>query len=123
MGKSGPETRLVARMVKKAKEAYGDSIVIDNNHGGMYSATGRSDLTGCLFGVFWAVEVKAPESYKVKGEPSVEKALEEGPTVKQRLYVKHVEDAGGVAGFAATVDQFMDILAAAEEKASRWWSR
>lgn len=110
MGKSGPETRLVTKMVKAAKQKYGERLVVTNNHGGLYSATGVSDLTGCLDGVFWACEVKAPESYPVKGQPSIEKALRIGPTVKQRLFVGRVLRAGGCAGFAASVDQFLALL-------------
>lgn len=110
MSRSGPETKLVNKMVKAAREEYGEQLVIVNNHGGMYSATGVSDLTGCLNGVFWACEVKAPESYKVKGEPNIEKALLKGPTVKQRLFIDRVLEAGGRAGFAASVEQFMVIL-------------
>lgn len=118
MSKSGPETRLVSRMVKAARAEYGGALVIMNNHGGLYSANGVSDLTGCLNGTFWACEVKAPESYPVKGEASAEKALLKGPTLKQRLFVKKVLDAGGCAGFAATVEQFMEVLAHADWLAS-----
>lgn len=111
MSRPGPETKLVNKMVKAARAEYGEQLVIVNNHGGMYSATGVSDLTGCLNGTFWACEVKAPESYKVKGEPNIEKALLKGPTIKQRLFVEKVLAAGGCAGFAASVEQFMESLA------------
>jgi hypothetical protein len=119
-GKTGPETRLVAKMRKAGIEAYGETLVMTKNHGSMYSEDGVSDLTGVLAGLFVAVEVKAPESYLVKGQPSVEKALAVGPTVKQREFIRKVLAAGGVAGFAATVEQYMEILDCAWQRDGGW---
>lgn len=110
MSKSGPETKLVAKMRKAGAEKYGDRLVLTKYHGSQFGEAGVSDLLGTLDGVFLAIEVKAPESYG----GSVERALRDGPTVKQRLYVNRVLTAGGCAGFAATVEQFMDILDHAE---------
>lgn len=110
MAKSGPETRLVNRMRKAAKAHYGTRLVIVNHHGDQFSEAGVSDLLCCLDGVFVAVEVKAPESYG----NSVERALEKGPTLKQRLFVGHIIASGGVGGFAASVEQFMALLQEAE---------
>jgi hypothetical protein len=102
-------------MRKAAEAAYGDSLVLIKHHGSEYARAGVSDLIGCLMGVFVAVEVKAPESYG----GSVEKALAEGPTVLQRSFVAKVRAADGVGGFAATVEQFMALLAEAEDQAMR----
>jgi hypothetical protein len=113
MGKPGPETRLVDKMRKAAIAEYGDRLLIVKNHGNEYSATGVSDLTGCLDGVFFACEVKAPETYG----GNVQRALDNGPTVKQRLFIAKVLAAGGCGGFAATREQFMEILAHAAEMA------
>jgi hypothetical protein len=119
MGKPGPETRLVKKMRDAGKAAYGDSLVTIKYHGSEYSEAGVSDLLCCLMGVFVAVEVKAPESYPVKGKPSVDRALAEGPTVKQRAFLARVQKCDGIAGVAATVEQFMDLLAEAEDTAMR----
>lgn len=97
-------------MRKAGKIEYGDRLVIVKYHGSGMSESGVSDLLCVLDGVFVACEVKAPESYPVKGEPSVEKALEKGPTVKQIAFLKRVSAAGGVASVAATVDQFLETL-------------
>lgn len=106
-------------MDKAAAEKYGPRLKSVNQHGGRFSATGVSDRLLCLDGVFVAIEIKAPETYMVKGQPSVEKALAVGPTVKQREFVRKVNAAGGVGGFAATVEQYMDLLALAEKKAAK----
>lgn len=113
MGRPGPETRLVEKMRKAALAKYGDRLEQINYHGSAYSQGGVSDLLCCLDGVFVACEVKAPESYPVKGKPSIEKALAEGPSVRQRAFVARVIAAGGTAGFAASVEQYMEILACA----------
>lgn len=114
---SGPETKLVKKMRDAGRAKYGRRLVSVKYHGSQYAQGGVSDLLQCLDGVFVAVEVKAPESYPVKGVPSVEKALAQGPTPNQRTFVQSVIDAGGVAGFAATVEQYMAILLSAESKA------
>lgn len=112
MGKEGPETRLVRKMREAAKKEYGDKVVTIKYHGSAFTQSGVSDVLCSLYGVFVAVEVKAPESYG----NNVDKALKDGPTVKQRAFVKDVLASGGVAGFAATIDQFMEILACAYDR-------
>jgi hypothetical protein len=107
VSKEGPETRLVKKMRAEARRVYGARQVLWKNHGSEFSESGLSDVTGTIDGVFVAIEVKAPESYG----GSVERALEKGPTVKQRIFVDKVRKAGGIGGFAATVEQFMDLLA------------
>lgn len=114
---SGPETALVKKMRDTGKKKYGKRLVTVKYHGSQYGEAGVSDLLCVLDGVFVAVEVKAPESHRVKGKPNVEKALAEGPTLKQRAFVARVIKAGGVAGFAATVEQFMGFLETAERRA------
>lgn len=110
MAKSGPEAKLVKKMRDTASAKYGDRLVSIKYHGDIFGEAGVSDLLNCLDGVFVAVEVKAPESYG----GSVERAVEKGPTVKQRLFAARVLKAGGCAGFAASVEQFMEILEHAE---------
>lgn len=106
----GPEARLVRKMRDAGKAEYGARLVSVKYHGSQYGEAGVSDLLNVLDGIFVAVEVKAPESYG----GSVEKALAEGPTLKQRAFVARIVKAGGVGGFAATVDQYMDLLRQAE---------
>lgn len=109
MGKPGPETRLVAKMRAAGKAAYGSRLVQIKYHGSEFGEAGVSDLLDCIDGVFVACEVKAPESYG----GSVERALAEGPTPKQRAFIARIRKAGGVAGVAATVEQYLDLLAEA----------
>lgn len=111
MGKA--ETRLTDKMKKAGRNRYGDRLVIIKQHGSIYARSGTHDLVGCLDGVFWSCEVKAPASYG----GSVDRALADGPTALQRQFFGHVLLAGGVSGFAATVDQFMEILEVAESRA------
>lgn len=117
-GKAGPETKLVAKMRDAGAKAYGSRLVTVKYHGSPYSEAGVSDLLNVLDGVFVACEVKAPESYPVKGVPSVERALAEGPTVKQRAFVERVIAAGGIGAFVATVEQFLETLRRAEALAA-----
>lgn len=114
------ETRLTDRMRKDGAALYGSRLVLIKYHGNAYSQSGVSDLLGCLDGTFFACEVKAPESYPVKGKPSVEKALEAGPTVLQRAFIGHVQDAGGYGWVAATREQFLEGLAAIDAL-NRFW--
>jgi hypothetical protein len=103
---SGPETKLVNAMRKAAKDRYGARIVIIKQHGSQFSEAGVSDLIWCLDGYFGATEVKAPESYG----GSVERAVEQGPTVKQMAFGARVHTAGGSFSVCATVEDFLAVL-------------
>lgn len=123
MSRQGPEAKLVEKMRKAAREEYGERYKDIKHHGSEFSATGVSDLIACLDGVFVAAEVKSPESSTHKRKTladSIAHALEHGPTLKQRLFVASVLKAGGCAGFAATVEQYMEILTHAEERAAEF---
>lgn len=116
-GKPGPETKLVKKMRDAGTKMYGDRLSVTKYHGSAFGEAGASDLLCCLDGVFIACEVKSPEASAHKRatvEASIAHALEFGPTVKQRLYVARTLRAGGCAGFAATVEQFMEVLRHAE---------
>lgn len=115
MGKSGPETRLVKKMKDAGKAEYGERLVMVKYHGGPFTEAGVSDLLCCLDGNFGVCEVKAPEEYG----NSVEKALAEGPTIKQLLFLGRVNKAGGIACVAADVPGFMAFL---ETLAAGEWS-
>lgn len=119
MAKPGPETKLVKKMRDAGRDLYGQRLVTIKYHGDMMGEAGVSDLLCCLDGVFIAAEVKAPESYKVKGQPSVEKAEATGGTVKQHLFIDRIVAAGGCGGVVASVEHFMDLLAVAAEIGER----
>lgn len=117
MARESEETRLVRKMRKKAEAVYGDRLVVIKQHGSQFTEPGVSDLLCSLDGLFVAIEAKSPASSTHKRatvEASIEHALTHGPTVKQRLFVARVLAGGGCAGFAATIEQFMEILAHAE---------
>lgn len=120
MAREGPETKLVRKMRKAAVDKYGERLVAINQHGDQFTEPGVSDVLASLDGLFVAIEVKSPESSTHKRktvEASIEHALTHGPTVKQRLFVDRVLASGGCGGFAATVEQFMEILEHAEDMA------
>lgn len=113
MASEGFETKLVRKMRAAGKDKYGERFVSVKYPSSSFGETGASDLLCVLDGIFVACEAKAPESYRVRGEGSVHKALAKGPTVKQRLFVDRIIAAGGVGGFAADVEGFMVMLACA----------
>lgn len=113
---SGPETRLVNHMRKDGMALYGERLVIIKYHGSAFSEAGVSDLLCCLDGHFIACEVKAPESYG----NNVERALDEGPTLKQKAFLRRVGMAGGTFAVVATREQFLDVLAAADAMNREW---
>ena len=73
MAKQGPEAKLIAKCRATARKKYGTRLVDIKYHGDIYAEAGVSDLLHVLDSVFCAVEMKAPESYPVRGMPSVEK--------------------------------------------------
>lgn len=112
-----PETVLTRKMRAEAKRVYGHRLVTVKYPGSEMGEAGVSDLLWCLDGVFGVTEVKSPESSTHKRkttEASVAHALDKGPTLKQRVFVRRVLAASGCAGFAATVEQFMEQLTCAE---------
>lgn len=116
-GKPGPETALIKKMRAESQPVYGSRLVVWKNHGSEFAEAGLPDLTGMLDGVFIACEVKAPESYG----GSVDRALLRGPTIKQRAFIARVNEGGGIGWFAATVEQWMDGLAYADQFAVTRW--
>lgn len=114
----GPETLLVRAMRAEGKRVYQHRLVTIKYHGDMMGEAGVSDLLCVLDGVFVACEVKSPKSSKHRRktiEASIQHALDNGPTLKQRVFVARVLAASGCGGFAASVEQFMDQLACAEK--------
>lgn len=114
MGREGPETRLTNKMRKDGREKYGPRLVIIKYHGDNMSESGISDFIGTLDGVFFAIEAKAPNNYKTKGQPDPIKACKRGPTPKQRAFLMRVRDAGGCWSVVASREQFLETLEAIE---------
>jgi len=117
MSRENPETVLTRKMRKAGMEKYGHRLVVVKYPGSEMGEAGVSDLLWVLDGVFGATEVKSPESSTHKRktiEASIAHALDKGPTLKQRVFVRRVLAASGCGGFAATVEQFMEQLACAE---------
>lgn len=114
MGKPGPETKLIKKMRDAGRDEYGTRLVTIKYHGSQFGEAGVSDLLCVLDGVFVACEVKAPESYG----GSVERALDEGPTLKQRAFGARVVAAGGIFAVCADVPGFLETLAFAERQAA-----
>lgn len=110
MSKPGPETRLVKKMRDAGRDKYGERLVTVKYHGSQFGEAGVSDLLCVLDGVFVAVEVKAPEPYG----GSVERAITEGPTEKQKAFGARVARAGGIFAVCADVPGFLETLAYAE---------
>lgn len=80
---SKAETRLRNRIKKRLEKVYGEDIYIQHPHGSMYSS-GQLDLYGCLFGYFFALEVKMPTNKR-------------GATKLQQEHIEAIKKSGGVA--------------------------
>jgi hypothetical protein len=113
MAKEKPEARLIRLARAESKKKYGKRIREFKHHGSAFSEAGVSDVIGVLDGVFFACEFKAPESYR----NSVDRALRDGPTLNQKVYIQDVIVAGGVGWFAATIEHWMLGLEAVELQA------
>jgi hypothetical protein len=106
MGKPGPEAKLIKKMRDTGTEIYGGRLVIVKYHGSQFGEAGVSDLLCVLDGRFIAVEVKAPESYG----GSIDRAVHEGPTLKQTAFLRRVVKAGGIGAVVASVEGFLRVL-------------
>lgn len=70
------------------------NIVVHNNVGSVHNS-GISDVTGCYKGRYFALELKIPKG--IKGE-------------HQKAYIDKVLNAGGLAGFAETLEKVKEVL-------------
>lgn len=103
-------------MKADGKGEYGTRLVMVKYHGSQFTEAGVSDLLCVLDSIFVACEVKAIENYGM----SIERALSEGPTRKQRAFLRRVAEAGGVASVACTVEQFLETLRCAADREIGW---
>lgn len=113
MAKEKPEARLIRLSRAQSKAKYGNRIREFKHHGSAFSEAGVHDVVGCLDGVFFCCEFKAPETYG----NNAERALRQGPTLHQRTFAQEVITAGGVAWFASTTEHYMLGLEAVELQA------
>lgn len=96
-GKKG-ETEFQEQVIKWFKDTFKENVVI-NNVWGRSGVSGIADLQGCLFGKFFAIELKVPGH---KTDPD--------RLAKQKSYVRKVQRAGGMAGFAETMEEVIQII-------------
>ena len=87
----GPESRLVARMLKALRAKGGFWFKV---HGGPYQVAGIPDIIGCYHGRFVAIEAKIPGNL---------------PTQLQWLTLEQLTAAGARAGVAYSVAQALTI--------------
>lgn len=96
MARTGPETRLVGRVIERIKWLGGHARKV---HGNVY-VSGEPDVDGCLRGRALKVEVKVPG---------------ERPTPLQMSVLRRWERAGALAGWVASVDELDELLAHLDE--------
>lgn len=103
MASVGPETKLVRKMVTKARkrgDANGGDLVITKIHGGPHGVAGEPDLDVVYRGVPIKIEVKVPPN---------------SPTRIQLHRLALYAKAGAVAAWVDDVDQFLQILDLVED--------
>ncbi len=92
---SGPESRLVARMVKRINQLDCPSRA-RKVHGGAYGTGGEPDIDAVLFGRSLKVEVKTPGNK---------------PTDRQAAVIRQWADAGATAGWCDSMEGLDRLIA------------
>ena len=92
---SGPETRLVKRLLVKLRREFGEDLFIFKVHGGPFQMTGLPDLVGCLRGRFVGIEVKVGSNQ---------------PSKIQHYILTRINRAGGVGMWGNSVPGIMSEL-------------
>ena len=67
------------------------------HHGGLYSKAGVSDIIACIKGRAVFIEVKTPEKRN-------------SATKLQEIFIKSIQDAGGIAFVACSVEDVKEKL-------------
>lgn len=98
------EVALTNRIVKAVQQEYGARVCVEKRHGTQYGKVGQPDLTGCLDGVRFEIEVKFGKNK---------------PTQMQYARLKEWSMAGAVVGVAWSVEDAMQIVQAAEREGAR----
>ena len=103
------EGALVADIWKQLIQKYPKAYLI-KVHGGMYQEAGIPDLLLVIDGLLIGIEVKHP-----KASESREHALDR-TTLRQRIHLRRIIEAGGMAGVAVDVDSAMHLVQLAQLK-------
>lgn len=111
---AGPtnERGLVARIMKAVSAEYPQGWWM-KVHGGPYQMAGVPDVILCIDGMFIGMEVK----FARPGES--EASARERTTPGQRLQIRKINDAGGMAGVVTSPDQALDLISRAYQKRER----
>lgn len=88
----GPETRIVRRIIETLEQW--PRVWLFKVHGGPYQAAGIPDIIGVIDGRFVGIEVKAPGKTATK---------------LQELVIRRIQQAGGIAGVATSVEEAIQI--------------
>lgn len=86
-----PETKLSHKVLSQLKAEGGRWV---KNHGGPFTESGVSDITGCWNGRYVAIELKIPG---------------EVPSELQKAFLDDIYYSGGLAGVACSVQEALDI--------------
>lgn len=98
------ESALVGAISKAIKKEYPEAFVV-KTHGGPMQEPGLPDLFLCIYGFFFAFEVKHQ-----KPNESEEHARERATSL-QRIKIQRINAAGGVGRVILTPDEALDIIA------------
>ena len=103
------ETALVTKIVKAIKRLYPSAWTF-KVVGHPYQESGVPDLLVCVDGLLIGMEVK-----HVKPRESEQHARERA-TPKQRLHIKWINEAGGMAGVVTSVSDALEMIERARLK-------
>jgi hypothetical protein len=103
------ENAVVAAIGKAIKELYPKAYIL-KIHGGQYQESGIPDLLVTVDGLEVGIEVK----HQKPGE-SYNHALDR-TTLKQRIHIKRIIEAGGMAGVAMDVEPALYLIQLAKLK-------
>lgn len=103
------ENAVVAAIGKAIKDHYPSAYIL-KIHGGQYQESGIPDLLVCVDGLEVGIEVK----HWKPGE-SYNHALDR-TTLKQRIHIRRIIEAGGMAGVAMDVEPALYLIQLAKLK-------
>lgn len=95
------ESGLVKSMLKVLRDA---GAHVDKTHGDPRTLKGKSDLTGCYKGQYFAVEAKLP-------------GKERNVTELQKAYLRSVQKSGGIGIVASHRDEVRRLLKVMDRRA------
>ena len=112
------EKEVKRQVLDALKKEFGYNFKYYHNLGGLGSKPGRSDVSGCLFGKYLALEFKK-EGWKPPTDPVIiykktgkfpEKTTAWDHYQKQLKEINEVKAAGGLAGFCQSLEEAEKIL-------------